>query len=95
MFVEGDRPSSRERLPAVPHLVWNRDVGGMERLVHEFARCQRASGMEVTVAFGQDRAPFAESIGRARSRWTAERFPIDRTASSYLCIYRSALAEAQ
>jgi glycosyltransferase involved in cell wall biosynthesis len=62
MSDDGRGPVARNSLPAVAHVLWNGDVGGIERFVQELAESQRGAGVAATVAFGQDRGPFAESM---------------------------------
>jgi glycosyltransferase involved in cell wall biosynthesis len=61
---EGHRTPARNSLPTVAHMVWTGDVGGIERLVYELVRSQRATGTAAMVAFGQDRGLVAESMHR-------------------------------
>jgi glycosyltransferase involved in cell wall biosynthesis len=62
MSDDGTGPLARDLLPAVAHMVWSGDVGGVERFVHELAQSQRAAGVAATIALGQDRGPFAASM---------------------------------
>lgn len=48
--------------PSVAHVLWSGGAGGIERLVHELARRQRAQGMTVSVAFARPRGPFAAGV---------------------------------
>jgi glycosyltransferase involved in cell wall biosynthesis len=48
----------------VTHVLWEGQVGGIERLVHDLAAEQSRLGMDVGVAFGQPKGFFVEEIGR-------------------------------
>lgn len=51
------------RSPAsVAHVIWEGCIGGIERLVHQMAKCQIRDGMHVAVAFADPVGPFAEAL---------------------------------
>jgi glycosyltransferase involved in cell wall biosynthesis len=45
--------------PSVTHVLWSGGAGGIERLVHDLALCQRELGSTVTIAFAQESGVFA------------------------------------
>jgi glycosyltransferase involved in cell wall biosynthesis len=51
--------------PSVIHVLWSGGAGGIERLVHDLALCQRELGSTVTIAFGQESGRFARSVREA------------------------------
>lgn len=50
---------------SVGHVLWNGEVGGIERLVHDLVGAQIRTGLNVMVAFGQAEGPFVEAIQQA------------------------------
>ncbi len=49
---------------SVVHVIWDGRIGGIERLVHQMARCQVAAGLHVVVAFARPVGVFADALSR-------------------------------
>jgi len=52
--------------PSVAHLIWEGQIGGIERLVHQMACVQTAAGMRVAVAMGRSVGPFVQQLAQDR-----------------------------
>ena len=50
---------------SVIHVLWSGGAGGIERLVHDVALCQRELGSAVTIAFGHESGVFARRTREA------------------------------